>query len=356
MTFYQLYGSGFLPPHKIQYVFHKVKISDHSKHSSSHDWSLHYLHHMCDMVILNPVVVANEVVGSTSRCSAIETKPVWISLFYQSLPFTFYRQTQLQQTHHPANMACDTWSWQKKKKRKKETSSNISSRNKLLLGRSEGASAHLSARTRLGPHQTPTMAASRQQSQRWPGPVWVVVASVVVVVVVLVGSVDGARDHYEGKTVHRRRLLVDGQLQRSHHPLPQAPRWQRSDRPNIIMIMTDDQDLLLGMGCVCDVVVTITTTPPPPPSTTTVKLMVGGKEGGCYWNHLSVCPCVLCGWVWNLNAFRESVLVYNIPFFAFLFQICEDVLYRHCAKCTAEMRFGMLLFVFIWWTVSELAL
>ena len=106
------------------------------------------------------------------------------------------------------------------------------------------------------------MAASRQQSQRWPGPVWVVVASVVVVVV---GSVDGARDHYEGKTVHRRRLLVDGQLQRSHHPLPQAPRWQRSDRPNIIMIMTDDQDLLLGMGCVCDVVVTITTTTPPPP-------------------------------------------------------------------------------------------
>ena len=111
------------------------------------------------------------------------------------------------------------------------------------------------------------MAASRQQSQRRPGPVWVVVASVVVVVVVLVVSVDGARDHYEGKTVHRRRLLVDGQLQRSHHPLPQGPRWQRSDRPNIIMIMTDDQDLLLGMGCVCDVVVTITTTtlPPPPP-------------------------------------------------------------------------------------------
>ena len=212
------------------------------------------------------------------------------------LTFYFYRQTQLQQTHHPANMACDTWSWQKrkKKKRKKETSSNISSRNKLLLGRSEGASAHLSARTRLGPHQTPTMAASRQQSQRWPGPVWVVVASVVVVVVVLVGSVDGARDHYEGKTVHRRRLLVDGQLQRSHHPLSQAPRWQRSDRPNIIMIMTDDQDLLLGMGCVCDVVVTITTTtPPPPPSTTTVKLMVGGEGGGVLLESLvclSVCP------------------------------------------------------------------
>ena len=37
----------------------------------------------------------------------------------------------------------------------------------------------------------------------------------------------------------------------------------------------------------------------------------------------------------------EKVFWYiYIPSLAFLFQICEDVLYSHCAKCAAEMRFG----------------
>ena len=91
------------------------------------------------------------------------------------------------------------------------------------------------------------MAASRQQSQRRTAAaaasLWVAVACVAVC------GVGGARDHhYEGQSVQRRKILLDGQMQRSRHPPTQGPRWQRSDRPNIIMIITDDQDLLLGMG------------------------------------------------------------------------------------------------------------
>lgn len=128
------------------------------------------------------------------------------------------------------------------------------------------------------------MAASRQPSQRRLASLRVVTC----VVVVWVCGVIGARDYHEGKTVYRRKLLVDGQLHRGHHPIPQRPGWQRSDRPNIIMIMTDDQDLLLGMGFVfTDSVVIINYL------IILLPKWCWGRGEGASWHHLSIYRCVL---------------------------------------------------------------
>lgn len=67
----------------------------------------------------------------------------------------------------------------------------------------------------------------------------------VLVLVCACGTVTSARDWQfnNDEEVRLRKISLDGQI---HRGQPLRPRKQQSDRPNIVIIMTDDQDVLLG--------------------------------------------------------------------------------------------------------------
>ncbi|KAK7091796.1 extracellular sulfatase Sulf-1-like [Littorina saxatilis] len=86
------------------------------------------------------------------------------------------------------------------------------------------------------------MAANRLLRGQWPVSLLVIA---VFLVVFSVCDIADARDRSEGQ-VRRRKILLDGEYRRSYQQIVQQSRLQKSKSPNIVLIITDDQDVLLG--------------------------------------------------------------------------------------------------------------